>query len=246
MPLVELVYDRDCPNVAPTRARLLTAFARAGVVPRWSEYLGSDVGTPAYARGLGSPTILVDGRDPFGGDAAAGPCCRTYRDDVDAPTGIPPLEPIVAALREANRRPTLSARPSRLRAALAMGPAIGAAFLPKVACPACWPAYAGILGALGLGALMDTAVILPLTTVFLLLAVGVLAFRARARRGYRPFALGAVAAFVVLLGKFAFDSDASMYAGLGLLVVASLWNSWPRARGAACPSCPSPARADVR
>ena len=69
-------------------------------------------------------------------------------------------------------------------------------------------------------------------------AVSALAFRARRRRGYGPFGLGLVAASAVLIGKFAFESDAAMYGGLALLVAASLWNSWPVARPkAACPSC---------
>ncbi len=119
-----------------------------------------------------------------------------------------------------------------------MLPAIGTALLPKVACPACWPAYAGVLGAVGLGFLMDVTWLLPVTAVFLGLAVGALGSRARRRRGHGPFLVGGVAAAVVLTGKFAFDSDAAMYAGLGLLVAASLWNSWPRRRkAAACPAC---------
>jgi hypothetical protein len=30
-------------------------------------------------------------------------------------------------------------------------------------CPACWPAYAGILGSLGLGFLLDSTSLLPVT-----------------------------------------------------------------------------------
>jgi hypothetical protein len=126
---------------------------------------------------------------------------------------------------------------SRWKAALAVLPGIGAAFLPKVACPACWPAYAGLLSTLGLGFLLDTAWLLPLTAAFLALAVGVLAVRARARRGYGPFGLGLVAASIVLLGKFALESDPAMYAGLGVLVGASIWNTWPRARRPQCSAC---------
>ena len=77
-----------------------------------------------------------------------------------------------------------------------------------------------------------------LTAVFLAIAVGALAYRARRRRGYLPFALGVVAAAVVLIGKFTFESDPAMYAGLAILIGASLWNTWPRrAAPAACPAC---------
>src|SRR5690606_38639800 len=100
-------------------------------------------------------------------------------------------------------------------------------FLPKVACPACWPAYAGFLSSVGLGFLLETTYLLPLTAAFLATALGALAYRAKRRRGYIPFALGLFAAAVVLAGKFAFESDPAMYAGLAILVGASLWNSWP-------------------
>lgn len=118
-----------------------------------------------------------------------------------------------------------------------MVPAIGLALLPKVACPACWPAYAGFLSAVGLGFLIETSYLLPLTAVFLAIAVGALAFRAKRRRGYRPFVIGLVASVVVLIGKFNFESDAAMYVGLAVLVSASLWNSWPKRAGTDCPAC---------
>lgn len=92
----------------------------------------------------------------------------------------------------------------------------------------CWPAYAGFLSSIGLGLLMDSTWLFPLTGAFLVLAVSALAFRARIRRGYGPFGLGVIASVIVLLGKFALEKNTAMYAGIGLLVAASLWNSWPR------------------
>ena len=111
--------------------------------------------------------------------------------------------------------------------------------LPKLACPACWPAYAGLLSSVGLGFLISTAYLLPLTAAFLFLVVAALVFRANKRRGYGPFVLGLVAGSAVLLGKFAWESKLTMYSALGLLIVASLWNAWPlRDREAAtCPEC---------
>ncbi|MGQ0658413.1 MAG: MerC family mercury resistance protein [Chromatiales bacterium] len=118
-------------------------------------------------------------------------------------------------------------------------PGIAFAFLPKLACPACWPAYAGLLSSVGLGFLLDAAYLIPLTAVFLVLAVGALAFRARTRRGYGPFGVGLAAALVVLVGKFVFDSNTAMYGGIGLLIAASVWNAWPQRKGevASCPKC---------
>ncbi len=71
-------------------------------------------------------------------------------------------------------------------------PGIGIALLPKLACPLCWPAYAGILSSLGLGFLISTAYLLPFTIAFLILTLAVLAFRAKQRWGYGPLGLGLV------------------------------------------------------
>ena len=107
-------------------------------------------------------------------------------------------------------------------------PGVGVAMLPKLACPLCWPAYAGLLSSLGLGFLISTTYLLPLSAAFLILALAALAFRARKRRGYGPFLLGFIAAAAVLLGKFLWESNPMTYAAVGVLVGASLWNAWPR------------------
>lgn len=246
MPHIELVYDRECPNVTHARANLLRAFVRANLTPRWSEYLHDDA--PPHARGFGSPTILVDGRDVAGVSAGAEECCRVYTTEGGTLAGVPAVAAIAAALASSEPDASAGAPPQPDRSgggwgsSLGVLPGVGAALLPKVACPACWPAYAGFLGSLGLPFLMETRWLLPLTAVFLVIAVGVLAFRARRRRGYGPFVLGLVAAAFVLIGKFTFESDPAMYAGIGLLVAASLWNSWPRRTRRACEAC-APARA---
>jgi len=106
-------------------------------------------------------------------------------------------------------------------------PSIGVSILPKLACPLCWPAYAGLLSSVGLGFLISARYLLPITAVFLVLAVGGLAFRAQRRHGYGPIVLGLFAAAGVLVGKFWWESNPAMYAAVGLLVIASVWNAWP-------------------
>jgi mercuric ion transport protein len=113
-------------------------------------------------------------------------------------------------------------------------PGVAVSFLPKLACPACWPAYAGLLTSLGLGFLLATAYLLPLTGAFLALAVGSLAIGAGRRHGLGPFLLGLLAAAGIVVGKFVWASHPALYGAVGLLVAASLWNSWPR-RAASCP-----------
>jgi hypothetical protein len=106
-------------------------------------------------------------------------------------------------------------------------PGIGVSLLPKLVCPLCWPAYAGLLSSVGLGFLISTRYLLPITGAFLVLAVGALAFRAKHRHGYGPLLLGIVSAVGVLLAKFAWESKPTIYASVGLLVIASAWNAWP-------------------
>jgi len=106
-------------------------------------------------------------------------------------------------------------------------PGLGISLLPKLACPFCWPAYAGLLSSIGLGFLMSTKYLFPITAAFLAVAVGALAFRAHGRHGYGPFALGLSAAAGVLVGKFWWESNLAMYAAVSLLVIASIWNAWP-------------------
>jgi hypothetical protein len=112
--------------------------------------------------------------------------------------------------------------------------------LPKPACPACWPAYAGLLSSIGLGFLISAVYLLPLTLAFLVLALGALAFRANKRNGYRPFLVGLFGALGTVVSKFLWESNYILYGALGLLVVASVWNSWPRhthSEKTSCPDC---------
>ena len=114
-------------------------------------------------------------------------------------------------------------------------PSIGVALLPKLMCPACWPAYAAIASALGLGFLVRSQYLFAITLVFLFLANATLSFRARQRHGYGPVLLGVGSSIVVLVGKFSVDSALALYCGVGMLMVASVWNAWPQKKPSCCP-----------
>ena len=240
MPRVEFIYDTDCPNVEAARANLLDAFGRTGLPPQWHEWDRARPDTPGHLRGYGSPTILVDSLDVTGAASGEGAdCCRIYTDETGALTGVPPVEMIATRLRNTPQLSDSSSNGSRWRSMAAAAPAVGAALLPKLTCPACWPAYAGLLGALGLGFFDYTPFLFPLTLAFLVLAVSSLGYRARRRRGYRPLDAGIGAATVLLIGRFVFASDGAMYGGMALLIGASAWNSWPRRKPQtdSCPVC---------
>jgi mercuric ion transport protein len=236
---VELIYEKTCPNIAAARVALLHAFADAGVSPRWQEWEVSSEDAPAHVHGFGSPTILVNGEDVSGekieGDDL---CCRIYAHDEHANKGVPAVSAIAQAIQSAQTAATQKSRFSRFKFNGATLSAAGMALLPKLTCPACWPAYAGVLSAMGIGFFDYTPYLLPLTAGFLVIAVASLAYRAQQRRGYKPLLLGLFAAALLLIGKFYYSSDSVMYAGLALLVLASLWNTWPQpgVKGA-CPAC---------
>jgi hypothetical protein len=119
------------------------------------------------------------------------------------------------------------------RAILPALPGIGVALLPHGFCPACWPAYTGILSALGLGVLLRDVYLLPVMVG--LLALASLGWRASSRRGYGPFLLGSTASLLMLVAKFAVGSEPASYVGGAVLLAASIWNSLPHRAAPAGP-----------
>ncbi len=91
---VRLQYFDGCPNWEVTDQRLRALATEMGF-----EITYEKVETPEAAQERqfrGSPTVLVDGRDPFAaGDAPGGLACRIFRTP-DGPAGAP----TVAQLRE--------------------------------------------------------------------------------------------------------------------------------------------------
>ena len=230
---VEFIYDPDCPNVAEARAQLLRAFTETGISPRWVEWSRNSVEAPAYARSFGSPTLLVNRHDVAGQTSAPGnACCRLYADPSGTLRGVPSVEQIVAAL-QAYRL----AGPTQWRRLPLALPALLVSLLPNLTCPACWPAYGAMLGALGLGFVSTGVWLLPLTIVSLLVALWGFSAAAIARRGYGPLVIGLAAAFALVIGKFFLNSNTLWIAGLALLIFASFWNAWRRDRKRACAAC---------
>ena len=220
---VELIYDGDCPNVVDTRANILRAFSETHLSARWTEWDAASPDSPGRVRAFGSPTVLIDGRDITGIVPTGSGCCRLYIGPDGRQTGTPPVEMIRRALLKSGE-----ARRTGLTRSLAVLPGIGVALLPKLTCPLCWPAYAGILSTLGLSFLLSANHLLTITALFLTLSVGSLAFRARGRHGYGPALIGIAASAAALHGKFQFNSTTTVYGGLALLATASIWNGWPR------------------
>ncbi len=229
---VELTYDPKCPNVEAARRALRQAFAQSKQPAGWREWLRGAGESPSYRTCCGSPTILVDGNDIEGRNESASDSssCRRYARSSGGFQGTPPVETIVRALGSNSLRSTWP----RLAAAL---PGAGFLLLPVGACPACWPAYAGLLSSLGLGVLLDGYYLAPLLVVMLAASLGSLAYRARERRGLGPFVLGLGGAAAALLGKFTLGTDSLLYLGFGVLLLAAAWNAWPKRTSLSCARC---------
>ncbi|MCI0401476.1 MAG: hypothetical protein L0Y67_02205 [Gammaproteobacteria bacterium] len=240
MSTVELIYDADCPNVKEVRVQLVHAFAEAGLQPRWVEWDRNSAESPAYVRGYGSPTILVDGKDVSGTLPTEANCCRIYDGPDGRAQGFPSAEAITNALDGASQD-LIGATAGRVKNTgfLAALPAIGLALLPKVVCPVCWPAYTALLGVLGLEFVDYTPYLFPFTLLFLAIVLSVLGYRARASKQGGPVILGVIASIGIILGKFGYAFSPAIYGGITFLVVACGWDLWMArtAKQRACPSC---------
>lgn len=116
----------------------------------------------------------------------------------------------------------------RQKGFLAAAPVLGAALLPKVVCAACWPAYTAALGAAGIEFFNYTPHIVPLTSFALVVALGSLTLLAWRRQRVAPIILGIAAAMAIIIGKFTLESELMLYAGLGALMVTSLFPWRPK------------------
>ena len=93
--VVTILHIEDCPNLAVARARIEAAVERVGIDAVIDQVLVTAEGD-APTGFLGSPTILLDGEDPFEGDRD-NIGCRLYPvgDHVE---GAPSIEQLQAAL----------------------------------------------------------------------------------------------------------------------------------------------------
>jgi hypothetical protein len=97
---VSLLYFDGCPNWRVARARLVEALRRGGLTGEEVERVL--VTTPEQAQAMrfrGSPTVLIDGLDPFApvDDRPFGLTCRVYRTDAGL-AGSPTVEQLVDVL----------------------------------------------------------------------------------------------------------------------------------------------------
>lgn len=93
---LELLYFDDCPNWKVAADRLDHVAGGRGLIVQ--RRLVTTHGEAEATRFRGSPTILVDGEDPFAsGEEPFGLACRVYRTP-DGPAGSPTIEQLEAVL----------------------------------------------------------------------------------------------------------------------------------------------------
>ena len=93
----------DCPNAAVFEERLAIALAgRPDTVVRRREV--ADEREAVQAGMCGSPTLLIDGADPFATPGQApGLACRLYRDPTGQAAGAPPVEDLRRVIEQAGK-----------------------------------------------------------------------------------------------------------------------------------------------
>lgn len=99
---VQLLIVNDCPNQGPAAVVLRQALDDVGMAAvRFTTRVVASQQEAERVGFLGSPSIQIDGRDPFA-DPAGVPAlaCRLYRDDMGL-SGVPPLGPLRQALQRA-------------------------------------------------------------------------------------------------------------------------------------------------
>ncbi|TCO59279.1 alkylmercury lyase family protein [Actinocrispum wychmicini] len=95
---LQILSVPDCPNVAPLQQRLAAVLAGREDVTVTAEVI--DTPEQAIRVGMnGSPTVLVNGIDPFAEPGhAPSVSCRLYRDETGNPTGTPSVAQLRTAL----------------------------------------------------------------------------------------------------------------------------------------------------
>jgi mercuric ion transport protein len=105
-PRIELFYDPECPNVVLARSAIREALSILGAPEVWQEWDRGSIQTPGDRRQLGSPSVLVDGRDVGcdGGSLANADAnsCRVYVDGCGCICGAPSADLILAAIASAD------------------------------------------------------------------------------------------------------------------------------------------------
>ena len=98
-PVIDLIWSATCPNVEACKEVLRAAIERVDCgVLGWREWAVGQHGTPPYAEGYGSPTVLVNGRDVVDASPTSfSDYCGLYA-TMYTVRGVPLVEEVVEAI----------------------------------------------------------------------------------------------------------------------------------------------------
>ena len=230
---IELIYDADCPNVAAARSALIRAFMQTGMNARWTEWDRAAPESPDYA--------AVTPRRRFWSKvwmSAAKPMLFKWAPVASTAGMRGPLQraPSVDAISAALCRAPGSA-PGKWLPTAATLPAIGAMFVPKLACPLCIPIIGSALGAAGVELFDLNPWMTGLGIALVALTLVLLASRARRSGRWGPWLVAALGGAAMLIGKFALDSWWLIGAGMVVFVLAAITGIRVAAPQVPCTAC---------
>jgi alkylmercury lyase-like protein len=106
---VRVLHVADCPGTATLLERLSAILATRTDIRVERQLIADERDALAFGM-TGSPTMLVDGADPFATGAAPSLACRLYRDERGAVSGSPSVAQLLAVLHAGWRFAGTSAR----------------------------------------------------------------------------------------------------------------------------------------
>ena len=219
---VTLVYFEGCPEAKNTRAALLNA----GIFD-FKVVLQNELSEGDPLRKVSSPSVFEGRELVYGihtnGDIAS--CTFDSSNSVDESS-------LVKRFRELK----VSNKPSRnMRTFLGAG----VSTLLVLKCPACIPGAVAFLSALGLGFIINQAVLKSVLVVMLLLTLsGFLFSYMRNHKNIYPLMLGVIFSVALYLSRFhIFDGASNLtYAAVIGLIGTSIWDLWLKSQKK-CPAC---------
>lgn len=122
------------------------------------------------------------------------------------------------------------------RTVVGIAPAVGFSLLPALTCPACLPAFASVLGAVGLTFIAEPRYLIWLNLTALIIALFLLA-RSERQWVSRPLGVAAAGAAAVMLGKFVWTNSWLWWTGLGVFMLGSAWSGLRRRSQRVCTNC---------
>ena len=215
MSAIKLIYFDGCPNAKHARAALLTAGTYDFEVVKQNE-LAEDHHFKRYS----SPTILKNEQIIFGSESGNASCSFE---------GVDP-QAIKSKLDGNFEKKGVLASVGSLGSSLVVG-----------LCPLCIPAIGAFLGSIGLGFLVQEAILKPLLIGLLTLTLLALAWSYFKEHGkIAPLVLGILAASAMYVGRYVYlgsmENTILMYGSIPALISVTIWNLRLR-KAQKCQSC---------